>query len=97
MTVPAPHSTNVICLDAAWFRRHPDRSYRLRRATPGEIVASGVTLLPYVSKVHAIVRADGQVQLTNRDRALADQDDTLAGLFSALEMFRAPAKFRSRK
>ena len=79
---------NVINLDAAWFRRNPHRSYRLRRATPGEILASGVTLLPYVAKVLAIVRADGEVQLTTREAALADHDDTLAGLFCALETYR---------
>ena len=81
-------SNNVICLDTAWFDRNPDRSYRLRRATPGEIVASGVTFLPYVAKVLAIVRADGAVQLTTRDRRVPDHDDTLAGLFCALETFR---------
>ena len=81
-------SNNVINLDAAWFRRNPDRSYRLRRATPGEIVASRATVLPYVAKVLAIVRADGEVQLTTREAALPDRDDTLAGLFCALQTFR---------
>lgn len=84
----AAESDNVISLDGAWFRRNPDRTYRLRRATPGEFRASGVSFLPNVEKVLAIVRADGEVQLTSRDRALADRDDTLAGLFFALRTFR---------
>ena len=79
---------NVINLDAAWFRRNPHRSYRLRRATPGEIAASHARFLPHVAKVLAIVRVEGEVELTTRDAALADHDDTLAGLFCALQTFR---------
>ena len=59
------HATEI---DRLWFKAHPDRHYRLRRQTPGELEKWPVPPRPGLTGWCIIRREDGAMELF----ALAD-------------------------
>jgi len=72
--------------DRMWFQDHPDREYRLRRQTPGEVARWPVQLTPGLVAWCIIRSKTGAMEVFASDPAATwcDCDECLEGFFAHL-------------
>ena len=72
--------------DSAWFHSNPDRAYRLRRQTPGEVAQWAVPPGSSVTAWCIIRRTDGALEAFGLpdDDTWDDHDEELAEFFETL-------------